>query len=274
MDLDALALTVFRGRVGDHNDRAMSGATVVGHELADRLGLPPVTIGVPAQALNSDWEEELLAARADLRAMGTRYETVLSAGQVPVTAMTRCAVALATLPVVAANRPDVAVVWFDAHADINTPDDTTTGYLGGLALSGPLGWWDTGLGAGVRDDQIVLVGTRDLDPAEQQHVDDGTITLVHAGPDLPERLRSAVGGRPVYIHIDCDVLEPGIVPTDYRIAAGLTLDDLHAAALVLAESELVGLEIAEFESSCETAGPAASPVALLDALRPLLTGTG
>lgn len=26
----------------------------------------------------------------------------------------------------------------DAHADINTPDNTTTGYLGGLAMSGPM----------------------------------------------------------------------------------------------------------------------------------------
>ncbi|MGW3469909.1 arginase family protein [Saccharopolyspora sp. NPDC000995] len=33
----------------------------------------------------------------------------------------RCAVALAALPRIAAHRPDAAVVWFDAHTDINTP---------------------------------------------------------------------------------------------------------------------------------------------------------
>lgn len=276
MGSSTFAVTVFRGRVGDHNDRAMAGSEVVGAALAEHLGLVPVTVGVPAPALGTGWQDELDAARADLTAMAARYEEVLGADHVPVAALTRCAVALATVPRIAAHRPDAVVVWFDAHADINTPDDTTTGYLGGLALSGPMGWWDTGLGGGLRSDQVILVGTRDLDPAEQRRVDDGTIALVTPGAELPERLRAAVAGRPVYVHLDCDVLEPGTVPTDYHVPDGLTLDDLHAAALVLSESELVGLEIAEFEiagfGTAELPGaePAAA-AALLRALRPLLT---
>lgn len=270
MDSPAFAVTVFRGRAGDHNDRAMAGSQVVGAALADRLERASVTIGVPAPALDTGWQDELDAARADLAVMAARYEEVLAAQQVPVTALTRCAVALATLPRVAAHRPDAVVVWFDAHADINTPDDTTTGYLGGLALSGPMGWWDTGLGGGLRSDQVILVGTRDLDPAEQRRVDDGTVALVAPGADLPDRLRAAVAGRPVYIHLDCDVLEPGTVPTDYHVLDGLTLDDLHAAALVLAESELVGLEIAEFETAQQPGEESVAAAALLQALRPLL----
>jgi arginase family enzyme len=69
------------------------------------------------------------------------------------------------------------VIWFDAHADLNTPDVTTTGYLGGLALSGPLGRWDSGLGTGLTADSRLLVGTRDIDVAEQKLIDDGTVTL-------------------------------------------------------------------------------------------------
>ncbi len=272
MDKHPVGLTMFCGRVGDHNDRAMSGAPVIGALLSERLGVPAHRVGTPAPASNQDWEPELEAGRGDLRAMGTRYEEVLAAGQVPVTAMTRCAVALATLPLIAGHRPDAVVVWFDAHADINTPDNTTTGYLGGLALSGPMGWWHTGLGDGLNPAQVVLVGTRDLDEAEQQSVDDGTIALVPPGPDLPERLKDTVAGRPVYVHLDCDVLEPGTVPTDYRIPGGLSLEDLRAAAETLAESELVGLEIAEFETSDNPSQDQQQAVALLDALRPLLAG--
>jgi hypothetical protein len=33
--------------------------------------------------------------------------------------------------------PDAPVVWFDAHADLNTPESTSSRYLG-VALSGPL----------------------------------------------------------------------------------------------------------------------------------------
>ncbi|WP_444847916.1 arginase family protein [Duganella caerulea] len=48
------------------------------------------------------------------------------------TASSRCAASLATLPVVARHRPDACVVWFDAHADLNTPSTTDSGYLGGM----------------------------------------------------------------------------------------------------------------------------------------------
>ncbi|WP_275477567.1 arginase family protein [Aureimonas ureilytica] len=41
----------------------------------------------------------------------------------------RCAVSIATLPVVAKHHPDACVVWFDTHADLNTPESTTSGYL-------------------------------------------------------------------------------------------------------------------------------------------------
>lgn len=135
-----------------------------------------------------------------------------------------------------------------------------------------MGWWHSGLGASLGADRVILVGARDLDVAEQRKVDDGTIVLVAPGVDLPRRLREVVAGRPVYVHIDCDVLEPGTVPTDYHVPGGLTLANLRAAAAVLADSELVGLEVAEFESSDNPGRDEEQAAALLDALRPLLGG--
>jgi len=122
---DRLALTLFNGRAGDHNDRAMAGGPLLAAELADRLDLEPVTIGSPEPALNTDWETELAAAMPALRQLTARCEDVQAAGQVPVTALSRCAVALATIPVVVQHHPDARVVWFDPHADLNTPATTT-----------------------------------------------------------------------------------------------------------------------------------------------------
>src|ERR1019366_1326739 len=209
-----------------------------------------------------------------LQAMATRYEAIYAASRVPVTALSRCAVALATLPVVARHHPDAVVLWFDAHADLNTPENTSTGYLGGLALGGAIGPWDSGLGGDLASDNVVLGGTRDIDLPEQQLIDNGMITLAAVGPDLIADLRRAVGDRPVYVHLDCDVLEPGIVPTDYRVPGGLTLDDLRAIAELLAMNKVVGIEIGEFETSFEPDGEAFSPAALLDALAPLINAAG
>lgn len=265
-----VALTHFAGRAGDHNDLAMIGSRELASALSAQIGVEATVVGTPEPALSVGWREELAAATPTLKSMAAQLAEAFRAGLTPVTASSRCAVALATLPVVAAHRPDAVVVWFDAHADLNTPDNTTTGYLGGLAYSGPLGFWDSGLGGGLNPDNAVLVGARDLDPAEQELIDAGTVSLVKVGPSMADDLRRVVGGRPVYVHIDCDVLDAGTVPTDYLVADGMTLDDLRATAEVLAESEIVGLEVGELESAPDSHTPPTYVAALLDALDPLL----
>ncbi|MGL5009086.1 MAG: arginase family protein, partial [Paracoccaceae bacterium] len=160
--------------------------------------------------------------------------------------------------------------WFDSHADLNTPDASTTGFLGGMALSGPLGLWDSGLGAGLRPDQIILVGQRDLDPFEQALIDDRAIPHIRPTDDLATALHRAIAGRAVYMHLDCDVLDPGIVPTDYSCPGGLSLADLNACAAVIAAHPFVGIEIAEFQIAWNAGGEPVSPQPLLGALRPLL----
>ncbi|MFT3861533.1 arginase family protein [Micropruina sp.] len=266
----SVAVTHFAGRAGDHNDRAMAASPRLARALADRFGAAPTVIGSPRPALSTGWEIELDAARPELERLAAHYRDLFERGETPVTALGRCAVALATLPVVAHHRPDAVVVWFDAHADVNTPESTTTGYLGGLALSGPLGAWESGLGAEVATENVILAGVRDIDPPETEFVGWSRLLLVAPGPDFGPRLGDAVAGRPVYVHVDCDVLEPGIVPTDYNVRDGISLAELHDAATALARSEIVGIEIGELETI--TGDEALSP--LLDALGPVFDSLG
>jgi len=264
--------TVFQGRAGDHNDLAIPGARAIGHALARRTGVAPCVVGPPEPALNTGWREELDAALPALRHLQTRIDAVLSHPSVSIAATSRCATSLATLPAVARHHPSACIVWFDAHADLNTPDATTTGYLGGLALAGPLGMWDTGLGAGLTMDQIVLVGQRDLDPFEQDLINRHHIPHIQPQQGLGAKLRAAIAGRAVYMHLDCDVLNPGIVPTDYAVEGGLSLDDLRACCDVIAEHQFIGMEIAEFQNAWVQNGDPVCPDPLLDALAPLLAG--
>lgn len=264
-------LLVFAGPTGDHNDRGMAGAPIMGRALGRRLGLTPTVIGTPAPATSAGWRSALPLALPGLRELQSAHLAILESGRVPVSALSRCAASLATLPTIAARHPDAVVVWFDAHADLNTPDATTTGYLGGLVLSAAIGWWDSGLGSGLRPERVILGGTRDLDPPEQALVDAGTIALA-AGPSLHATLDRLVGDRPVYFHLDCDVLEPGTVPTDYRVPGGLTLDDLADVSDRLCRNEIVGIEIAEFEAPADPADLTEYARPLVDALEPLLAG--
>ncbi len=131
-----IALTCFQGRAGDHNDLGIPGAKSIASHLAQKLGLDAVVIGEPEPALNGPWTVELEAAMPALRRMLDRFDAIYAEGSVSLAATSRCAVSLATLPAVARYHEDAVVVWFDAHGDLNTPDTSSTGYLGGLALSG------------------------------------------------------------------------------------------------------------------------------------------
>ena len=268
--MTSIAITAYQGRAGDRNDRAVPGAAAVAAALAERWSLSVVSVGAPQPALATRWDVELAAARPDLERLAATVNDAMQRGRRPLTALPRCAAALATLPVIARQRPDVCVVWLDAHADLNTPQTTGTGYLGGMALAGPAGRWASGLGAGVSLAHAVLVGVRDVDPAEQHVIDTSGLTLVRVSPHVAVDLRQAIVGRPVYVHVDCDVLEPGSVPTEFSVPGGLTLEQLHQVAAVLADREVVGVEIAEFEHRPLREGqPPASPASLLDALAPL-----
>jgi len=160
-------------------------------------------------------------------------------------------------------------VWFDAHGDSNLPSSNAVPYLGGMVLTGAAGHWDSGLGAGLNLSNVVLVGARDLDPHEKELIAAGQLKVVEVGPNLPERLSAVVGARDVYVHLDCDVLEPGIVPIEYQVTGGLTLENLRACAIALARRKIIGVEVAEFESEWLDGRPA-SPDRLVDAIAPLL----
>jgi arginase len=273
-NMSKVALTAFQARAGDHNNLAIPGARSIGSALSKRLSLPCNFIGIPEPALDSDWKTELTLALPTMRAMAKCYEKLFEQGDRPVSATSRCAVSLATLPVVVKYFPDVCVLWYDSHADLNTPETTDTEYLGGLALAGAAGLWDSGLGGGLSLANIILVGQRDLDRSEQAQIDTGKVLHIAADGDLPSELRLAIAGRQCYVHLDCDVLNPGIVPTDYVHEGGLSLEKLHDSFVEVAKSEVIGLEIAEFQNAWTDGGEPVSPDGLLDALQPLLSRIG
>ena len=268
--MNSRSLIIYRGRAGDRNARGTAGAQLLGALLARRYGLDTTFVSTPQAPLpTTAWNEQLTAARGDLHAFADALRASLTNGQRTIAAMGRCAAGLATIPVVAQCFPNACVVWFDAHGDSNLPSSNAVPYLGGMVLTGAAGHWDSGLGAGLNLSNVVLVGARDLDPHEKDLIATGQLKVVEVGPNLPERLSMAVGARDVYVHLDCDVLEPGIVPIEYQVSGGLTLESLRACAIVLAQRKVIGVEVAEFESEWLDGRPA-TPDRLVDAIAPLL----
>ncbi|MEL5991533.1 arginase family protein [Microbacterium phosphatis] len=149
----------------------------------------------------------------------------------------------------------LAVLWFDAHADLHTPDTSPSGAYAGMALRAVLGEGAEGLclATGVIDPaHVVLAGVRMLDPEEDEHLAASAITSF-APSDLtdPRALADAVaatGAARVYVHVDLDVLDPAeITGVSSAEPFGMTPAQVVAAiGAVRARVPLAGATIAGF----------------------------
>lgn len=161
---------------------------------------------------------------------------------------------LASLGVVAGYPPGrTGLVWLDAHADLQTPETTASGFLDGMALATILGLCWTRLATSLQGfrpvsaPDVLLLGARDLEEAELRRIEDlgiywrdarglrGDYAGVRAAL---EELGSRVDH--VHLHVDLDVLDPEAVAPANAFAApdGLRLEeviglvgDVHALGL-------------------------------------------
>ena len=110
----------------------------------------------------------------------------------------------------------LAVLWFDAHGDLNTPQTSTSGNFHGMVLRTLLGEGPTPLLARLArpllPEQVFLIGARDLDPAEADYLAAQPLrcypTLAPADVDRLLADLAASGCSHVYVHLDVDVFNP------------------------------------------------------------------
>lgn len=111
---------------------------------------------------------------------------------------------------------DLAVVWIDGHADLNTPASSPSGHFHGMVLRTLLGdgpaALTTHLPTPLRPEQVFLVGPRDLDAPERDYIESHPVTWMRdeafADPQALIIAIAARGFRHVYIHFDVDVINP------------------------------------------------------------------
>ena len=267
-------LGAVQGRVSDMSPGGMIGAGLLARAVGIELQVEPTIFGEPGPPKRSHWTFDLAEARPLIASATEHTEAAFEAGQFPMMFLGECATSVGTAAAVHRHRPEARIVWFDAHGDFNTPETTTTAYLGGIALTGASGYWHTGFGGDMRPDRLVLVGARDLDPPEAELLAQAGAKVLAPGPGLAERVLRTVGRDPVWIHIDCDVLDPATFPgidPDYRVAGGPTPRDVkEILARLAANNEVIGLEVAEFDAPVPPDAQRAAVLAVLDMIGPLL----
>ncbi|MEL6381227.1 MAG: arginase family protein [Cyanobacteria bacterium J06626_18] len=117
---------------------------------------------------------------------------------------------------------DLAVIWLDAHGDLNTPTTSPSAHFHGMPLRALLGEGDPGITdrafSMIYPEQVFLVGARDFDASESVFIQQKQLNLFLSEAINDEAYNQLFaclhkgGFSKLYIHLDLDVLEPNEFP--------------------------------------------------------------
>lgn len=174
-------------------------------------------------------------------------ETTARSGSVATVVSGDCTVTIGMMAGLRRAGIDPAVVWVDAHGDLQSFETTVSGYLGGMAFRLLLGYRSQDLidRLGLRSlspERAMLVDGRDLESAEIAYV--AASGLRHVG--LAGLTESVLPDGPLLVNIDLDTVDAGELPgIRYPAADGPTAAALRRAmAPILGSGRAAGLNIA------------------------------
>jgi arginase len=188
--------------------------------------------------------------------LAVEVRNILSAGEIPITLGGDHSIAIGSLAGVSAwgreHDQTLGLIWFDAHADMNTPETSPSGNIHGMPLSALLGYGApeltqvAGFAPKLDPRFCAHVGARDLDPGERElirrlglrfftmrEIDERGMSACMK--DALEIARRASGGYAVTL--DIDALDPTDAPGSGTIVrGGLTYREAHLAMELIAEA--------------------------------------
>ena len=240
------------------------GPTVLAGDakLLDALGSPPVEVIDP---VDESLPEVARIFELDRR-LAHSVRAARERGEFPLVLAGNCASCLGT---VAGAGAEVGVVWLDAHADFDTPEDNLSGFTDVMALailtgSGWRALRESIPGFATVDERDVVLGAvRDLEPYQRERVDGSRLRVVPGALDPAAFTRELDGlsasRRSVYLHVDLDALDRTEARANaYSAPGGPTLAGLlDAIDAVFDRFEVVAAALTAWDPRADDDGSAA-----------------
>jgi len=242
----------------------------LGYQIRD---MGDIGAGRPEQpAAPSDKLKYLREISATCRQLCEQVKTVLDAGELPIVLGGDHAIAIGSISGVASHCRDhnqsLGLIWFDAHADMNTPETTPSGHIHGMPLAALLGYGTTeltdigGFSPKLDPKLCAHVGARDIDPGERElirklgmrfftmrEIDERGMSAC-----MDEAIAIASGATGGYaVTFDVDALDPGDAPgSGTLVRGGLTYRESHLAMEKIAEAGgMISLEVVEINTALD-----------------------
>ncbi|KAF2158342.1 hypothetical protein M409DRAFT_71689 [Zasmidium cellare ATCC 36951] len=169
---------------------------------------------------------------------------------------------------------DMAVIWVDAHADINTPETSDSGNIHGMPLAfltglasekggKPFGWLNSEE-LRISTTKLVYIGLRDVDHGEKRLLRENGIAAFSMhdvdqygiGKVMDMALAWIGNDTPIHLSFDIDALDPMWAPsTGTAVRRGLTLrEGSFIAECVHDTGSLIAMDLVEVNPSLEQEG--------------------
>jgi arginase len=182
---------------------------------------------------------------------------LLSSGETPIILGGDHSIAIATFSAISSfyrsKDEDIGLIWFDAHADINTPETSTTGNIHGMPLAVLMGAGQAdlvnlgGFAPKINPEYFAHIGARDVDNGEREIIhrmglknrffsmyDIDRRGLVECVRDALEIVSKAPGGFAVTF--DIDAIDPRFAPgSGTLVRGGASYREAHLALELIAE---------------------------------------
>ena len=204
--------------------------------------------------------------------LAEKVEGILQAGELPLTLGGDHSIAIGSISGFASHcrkqNETPGLIWFDAHADMNTPETTPSGNIHGMPLAVLLGYGApelTGIASfspKLEPALCVHVGARDIDRDERELVAKLGIRFLtmreidqrgmNACMDEAIEIASRASGG-YAVTFDVDVLDPGDAPgSGTLVRGGLTYREAHLAMEKIAEAGgMRSLEVVEINTALD-----------------------
>ncbi|HZG14868.1 MAG TPA: arginase family protein [Candidatus Bathyarchaeia archaeon] len=152
---------------------------------------------------------------------------------------------------------DLAVLWFDAHGDLNSPSSSPSKHFHGMPLRTLLGDGEPQLIAQcfscLTVPQVILAGVRELDLPEEHFIKESGLQVITVD-QLRESRREIIQQiqakdyRHIYIHLDLDVLDPEeFAETKCPVTNGIRFSELLQLLNELHDTfQVVGYSLVEY----------------------------
>jgi arginase len=204
--------------------------------------------------------------------LATEVEAILAADQLPLILGGDHSIAIGSVAGAACHykkrQQTLGLIWFDAHADMNTPESTPSGNIHGMPLAALLGYGTpelvnvAGFAPKLDPRLVAHVGARDIDPGERELIKSLGVRFFTMR-EIDERgmsacmddaIKIASGGTAGYfVTFDVDALDPGDAPgSGTLVRGGLTYREAHLGMEKVAEAGgMRALEIVEINTALD-----------------------